>query len=66
VNYWLMNVRDAAHITELPVRTIQRWLLNGWLPDHGNGVTYLIDMRELSELAEQRPGLRLRRSDLVT
>ena len=55
MNYWLMSVRDAAHITEVPARTIQRWVLNGWVTDHGDGLTYLVDIRDVTALSEQRP-----------
>jgi hypothetical protein len=55
VNYWLMNVRDAAHVADVPLRTVQRWVLLGWLADHGDGMTYLVDIRELTALDEQRP-----------
>lgn len=51
-----MTVRDVAHLTGLPVRTIQRWVLCGWLKDYGDGLTYMVDAREATDLAEQRPG----------
>lgn len=56
----ILDVETVSVATGVPVRTIQRWVQNGWLTDHterGRGIT--VDVDELLELAERRPHGRL-------
>lgn len=47
----LMNTADCAHLTGIPLRTIQRWIAAGRLANHGTPRRALIDMHELTQLA---------------
>lgn len=58
----LVVIRDAAHITKVPVRTIQRWVCRGWLIDYGDEQAMLVDLEKVTTLAEARPRGRLLRS----
>lgn len=56
----ILDVETAHIATGVPVRTIQRWVQNGWLIDHitrGRGIT--VDVDAVLELAEKRPHGRL-------
>lgn len=56
----ILDVETASLATAVPVRTIQRWVQNGWLIDHterGRGIT--VDIDAVLELAGRRPHGRL-------
>jgi hypothetical protein len=55
----ILDVATASIATGIPVRTIQRWALNGWIKGHGDGRRLLVNVDEVAELAETRPNGRL-------
>lgn len=50
----ILDVRTASIATGVPVRTIQRWVLLGRIIDHGDGLTFRVDVDEIAQLAELR------------
>lgn len=50
----ILDVRTASLATGVPVRTIQRWVVEGRIVDHTTGARLLVDVDEVVELAELR------------
>ena len=58
----ILDPATASIATGVPVRTIQRWVLDGRLADHGDGLTIRVnpdDVAELDAIRNTRKGGRL-------
>ncbi len=58
----ILDPELASIVTGVPTRTIQRWVLRGWIEDHGDGQHIRInayDVAELATLRDSRKGHRL-------
>jgi hypothetical protein len=51
---YLCSVRDAAHISRVPLSTLQRWVTRGLITDHSDGGAGLVDLEQVTELAATR------------
>lgn len=50
----ILDVATASIATGVPIRTIQRWALDGRLADHGDGLTIHVDPDDVAELRDMR------------
>jgi hypothetical protein len=49
----IIDPRTAELITGVPVATIQRWVLRGWITDHGDGQHIRVNAYDIAHLANQ-------------
>jgi hypothetical protein len=64
----ILDPATASIATGVPVRTIQRWVLDGRLTDHGDGLTIRVDVDDVAELdaiRNTRKGRRLPNGNAV-
>jgi excisionase family DNA binding protein len=52
---WKSTVRDAAYFTDVPVRTLRRWVSQGRLRSWaGRNDWLIVDLEEVAELRDTR------------
>jgi len=51
---WLVRIPDAAMATGVPERTIRRWVQKGWVRNHSDTVTSIVDVVDVEELRDRR------------
>lgn len=50
----IVDPATASIATGVPVRTIRRWVLQGRMVDHGDGLRILVDIDEVAQLQDIR------------
>lgn len=52
----LMSVTDAAHLAQIPIRTLYRWVANGDIASLKRGPRRtLVDLNEVIDYADREP-----------